>query len=166
MGPQFIHGPRLKRSINPPWINQGNTVREKEIYSVGRRSCVTQTATSQWRRSDVAALLTEASDLAPRGSGNQNCGFQGACVAAVTPFVVWKAINFLPPPGRTLKSHLSTPSEGLGKSVLIVGLLRPLMPFHFYFSTWCHGGARNVREVILKTHLSSEAIVMLSSFND
>ena len=22
MGPQFIHGPRLKRSINPPWINQ------------------------------------------------------------------------------------------------------------------------------------------------
>ncbi len=31
---------------------------------------------------------TEASDLAPRSSGNQNCGFQGVRVAAVTPFVV------------------------------------------------------------------------------
>jgi hypothetical protein len=27
-------------------------------------------------------------DLAPRGSENQNCGFQGVRVAAVTPFVV------------------------------------------------------------------------------
>ena len=38
------------------------------------------------------ALITpqtqRESDLAARGSGNQNCGFQGVCVAAVTPFVV------------------------------------------------------------------------------
>jgi hypothetical protein len=32
--------------------------------------------------------ISDASDLAPRSSGNQNCGFQGVCVAAVTPFVV------------------------------------------------------------------------------
>ncbi len=31
---------------------------------------------------------TEVSDLAPRGSGNQNCGFHVVCVAAVTRFVV------------------------------------------------------------------------------
>ncbi len=34
--------------------------------------------------------ISDASDLAPRlgSSGNQNCGFQGVCVPAVTPFVV------------------------------------------------------------------------------
>ncbi len=31
---------------------------------------------------------TETSNLALRSSGNQNSGFQGVCVAAVTPFVV------------------------------------------------------------------------------
>ena len=29
-----------------------------------------------------------AAELAPRDSEHQNCGFQGACVVAVTPFVV------------------------------------------------------------------------------
>ena len=33
-------------------------------------------------------FLTEVSDHAPRGSGQQNCGFQGVCLAAVTPIVV------------------------------------------------------------------------------
>ncbi len=78
-------------------------------------------------------FLTEASDLAPRGSENQNCGFQGLRVAAVTPFVVWVAFNFLPPPERTLKPHLSTPPEDLWKSVLIVGLLSLLRTSSFSF---------------------------------
>ena len=29
-----------------------------------------------------------AAELAPRDSEHQNCGFQGVCIAAVTPFVV------------------------------------------------------------------------------
>ena len=33
-------------------------------------------------------LRESAADLAPRHSELQNCGFQGVCVAAVTPFVV------------------------------------------------------------------------------
>ncbi len=33
-------------------------------------------------------FLMEALDLSQRGSGPQNCGFQGVCVAAGTPFVV------------------------------------------------------------------------------
>ncbi len=66
----------------------GECERGEDIYAKNNPRPVTQTAMSLRRRSDLAVWLTGSSDLAPRSSGNQNCGFQGVCVAAVTPFVV------------------------------------------------------------------------------
>ncbi len=74
--------------------------------------------------------LSEASDLAPRGSGNQNFGikfgFQEIFVAFVSTRYSFENPT-LAPPTQALKSHLAT-SEGLrpSESVLIVGLLRLL----------------------------------------
>jgi hypothetical protein len=66
----------------------GECERGEEINAKNNPRPVTQTATSLRRSSDLTVWLTESLDLAPRSSGNQNCGFQGLCVAAVTPFVV------------------------------------------------------------------------------
>jgi hypothetical protein len=41
-----------------------------------------------YAKNNSRPVTTESSDLAPRSSGNQNCGFQGVCVDVVTPFVV------------------------------------------------------------------------------
>ena len=52
-------------------------------------------------------------------------------------FIVWKAINFLLLPGRTLKSRLSTPSEHYRKSEVFAGLLRQLSDRSNRLSTRC-----------------------------
>ncbi len=110
--------------------------------------------TSQWPRSLIHGVI------GPRSAKlwkSKIADFEG-CVVAVTPFIVWRAVNFLQPLAVTLKLHLSTawrainfmqplavtlklhlstPSEGLWKSVLIVGLLRSLWHITVGFSRWC-----------------------------
>ena len=65
-----------------------------KIYSAGPRGLLQSLRDflgdflGDFLRDFLGDFLTEGSDLAPRGSGNQNCGFQGVRLAAVTPFVV------------------------------------------------------------------------------
>ena len=58
------------------------------IFSAGLVSAGDSQAGGDSVRDSVGDSVGEASDLAPRYSGNQKCGFQSVRVAAVTSFVV------------------------------------------------------------------------------